>query len=306
MRDTFTRRDNIVLKTRNLMSNLPKLGMVPKPIQNDGITFLIPVKNEEKWIELSILSVIDAAEEVIVVDSSTEDSTSEIVSGLAKENDKIKHLRFYWGGNNAIGLARHLALMNAHTRWIFDWEGDQVVKPEGLKIWVDRLKQLDRNVYYMIDVPRLNFSSDLKHLSKNTPFGYQGRIYTWSPQLKYIIDRRCGVGQEHTAGDTIWGPRLPPWYKLLRWSLPYAYHVNLKDLKRSVERQFWEDYMKNSEGYRTLEDYAAYRISKENLTIEQAKEKVLAEIRKDTIPYDIEKYGELPECLNNITINVKQ
>jgi glycosyltransferase involved in cell wall biosynthesis len=301
MRDELTSRDKLVIKTRGALSNLPKLRIVEKPIRQDGIAFLVPVKNEERWIEPCLLSIIDVADEVMVVDSSTEDKTTEIVAALAKQHDKIKHIRFYWNGNNAIALARHIALTSTRSRWIIDWEADQVVKTEGLRVWVDRIKKLDRSKYYMIDLPRLNFAVDLQHLYKPTPLGYQGRIFTWSPQLKYVLDQRNNWGQERLSGDSIWGQRLPPWYILLRWHEPYIYHLNIKNPRRMLERSYWESYMKNTEGYKTLEEYAAYRISKEKMTMEQAQQKYVSEALKNTIPYDKEKYGEMPEILRKMT-----
>lgn len=305
MRDELTSRDKLVIKTRGMLSNLPKLGIVSKPIRKDGISFLVPVKNEERWIKPCILSIIDVADEVIVVDSSTEDKTTEIVDALAKQYGKIKHIRFYWNGNNAIALARHIALTSTQYKWIIDWEADQIVKTEGLLVWFDRLKHLDKSKYYMIDLPRLNFACDLQHLYKPLPFGYQGRIFTWSPQLRYTLDQRNKGGQERVVGDSIWGNRLPPWYTLLRWHEPYIYHLNIKNPKRMLERLYWESYMKNPEGFKTLEEYTRYRISKQDMTMEQAQEKFISETLKNTIPYDKEKYGELPEALRKISVDEK-
>jgi glycosyltransferase involved in cell wall biosynthesis len=301
LRDQLTRRDKIVFGLRNITSYLPKLHLCERPRKDDGVTFIIPVKNEENTIRSSILSITDDATEVIVVDSST-DRTTEIVAGLAAKNDKIKHMQLYYSGNNAIALARDLALMNVKTKWVFDWEGDQVVKPEDLKGWISKLKTLDKDRHYVIDIPRLNFSCDLMHLQKSMPFGWQGRLYTWSYQLRYIIDSRAGYGQEHVVGDSIWGSRLPPWYKLLRWNgPPYAYHLNFKNTKRLVERQFWENYMKDSEGYDCLENYTLYRLAKQNLTMEQARAIMALKMKEDTIPYDRERYGQLPSILNDLT-----
>ena len=58
--------------------------------------------------------------------------------------------------------------------------------------------------------------------------------------------------------------------------------------------------MKNPEGFKTLEEYARYRIGKENMTMEQAQEKFMSKMLENTIPYDKEKYGELPETLQKI------
>jgi glycosyltransferase involved in cell wall biosynthesis len=58
---------------------LPKLGLFKKPnFHKDGLSFIVPVKDEEKWIEPCILSIERVADEILVVDSSVEDSTTSI------------------------------------------------------------------------------------------------------------------------------------------------------------------------------------------------------------------------------------
>ena len=55
-----------------------------------GISVLLPTQNEEKIIKLSILSFLDFADEIIVVDNGSIDNTKEIIKDMAKKYPKIK------------------------------------------------------------------------------------------------------------------------------------------------------------------------------------------------------------------------
>lgn len=158
---------------RNTMAFLPIIGLKKKPnFHENGISFIIPVKDEERWIEASISSIQEAADEIIVVDSSVEDSTTEIVKSLLKSNNKIKHIRFYCNGPHAFALSCHIGLVNVTYRWVFKWDSDFVAKSdEALNEWKRKLSQLNKDSYYVIDLPRINIEGDLHHQPKDCPFG---------------------------------------------------------------------------------------------------------------------------------------
>ena len=110
-------RDKFVVAFRDVLAMLPKLGLVKKPtFHKDGISFIVPVKDEERWIEPCIRSIESVADEILVVDSSVEDNTTKIVEALAKRYDKIKHIRFYWEAANAFALSCHIGLVNANYK----------------------------------------------------------------------------------------------------------------------------------------------------------------------------------------------
>jgi glycosyltransferase involved in cell wall biosynthesis len=216
LKDTLGTRDELVIGVRNALSVLPKLGIVKKPtFHKEGISFIVPVKDDERWIKPCILSIESVADEIIVVDSSVEDNTTKIVESLAEHNGKIKHIRFYWQGANAFALSCHIGLVSANYKWIFKWDSDFVAKSnEALMDWMNRLKRLDKDRYFVIDVPRINLEGDLQHHPKSCPFGvYEARLFTWSPELKWALKDNYW---EQVLGDNIWGHRFPPWYKIVR------------------------------------------------------------------------------------------
>jgi glycosyltransferase involved in cell wall biosynthesis len=299
LQDTITTRDKAILGARSVLSYLPKVGLKKKPNYHPyGVSFIVAVKDEERWIKPCIQSISDVADEIIVVDGSVRDKTTEIVADLAKNNAKIKHMRLYWTAVNAFALSLHAGLVSASYKWVFKWDSDQIAKsPEAIQEWIDRLKKLDKNRYYVIDVARVNLEGDLYHQPKTVPFsGYEGRIFTWSPDLRWGV--KAGM-TEQPSGDTMWGHRFPPWFTNLRWHEPYVFHCNIKDPKRMLTRCYWGDFMKyNETKFVSLEDYTEYRVKKDlNLTMDQAVEKIMAEINQGLVPYDEARFGKLPKLL---------
>ena len=65
---------------------LPYIGLVPKPSRENGISVRITVKNEAEWIELNLISIKDFADEIVIVDAST-DETPEIIEKVASRYD---------------------------------------------------------------------------------------------------------------------------------------------------------------------------------------------------------------------------
>ena len=284
---------------RDALALLPKLGLVRKPsFHADGISFVLPVKDEERWIKPCIASIEAVADEIIVIDSSVEDSTTDIVAGLAAGNPKIKHVRFYLEGPYAFALACHIGLVTANYRWVFKWDSDFVAKSdEAMREWKSRLNALDKSKYYVVDLPRVNLEGDLAHQPVDVPYGiFEARVFTWSPELRWALKEGYW---EQVTGDSIWGHRFPPWYKQLRWNEPYIFHCNIKSPRRMVLRRFWMDYMIHKEaGFPTLLAYAEFRVRKDwGMSMEEAERKVQNELMAKLLPYDKARFGELPKVL---------
>jgi hypothetical protein len=78
---------------------------------------------------------------------------------------------------------------------------------------------------------------------------------------------------------------------------------------------FWMDYMINRDDrFQSLEAYTAYRVQKDwHMSLEEAQVKAMESLKKDLIPYDKARFGDLPEILthhaserNKFTENVRQ
>ena len=66
-----------------------------------------------------------------------------------------------------------------------------------------------------------------------------------------------------------------------------------------IMRLFWADYMVNRESdFPSLEAYTTFRVKRDwNMTMEEAGKKFSEELMKKLIPYDKEKFGELPKVV---------
>lgn len=322
MRDRLTFRDRCVFLARRVLSNLPELGVVAKPKHHkEGISAVVPVKNEARWIKPCILSFVNYVDEVIVVDSSS-DETPAIVQSTADSNWKVKHIQFCCGKQNAIAIARQIGLETASYKWILMLDADMVAK--DITVWINRLKSLNPNKYYCIDLGRVNIEGDIYHQSKGLPFGsYAARFFTWSPDLQYMmktyVEPRMhgwerfvtnpqedlktatkGYEQVSTSYNGRCSKRFPLYYELRRWTEPLIYHFNIKSPKQILTRMFWEEYMGSSDKNLTLEQYAQHRVTEDwHMTMDEAEDKIISMMKDSLAPYDKNRFGELPELVKN-------
>jgi glycosyltransferase involved in cell wall biosynthesis len=209
MKDKFTFRDKIVIELHKIVSNI---GLHGKPKDKFGVSFLIACKDSEEWIQRSILSVINVADEVIVVDGSVGDKTEDIVKNF--HNSKIRYFKSFskskegkWGG---FVEDLNFGLRESSFRWVFKWDADMVAEIDGLTVWYNRLKSLNPRYFYEVDVARVNPCKELDF------GGYEGRLFTKHNSVNYtwVPDRDSIV--------------YPFWYRLLRWNEKFILHLNPK------------------------------------------------------------------------------
>ena len=113
----------------------------PKKIkQFSSITVIIPAHNEEKYIQSSIKSVIDATfngpKEIIIIDDGSKDSTAEIASRYAKGN--IRLIRTKHSGKSA-SINKALKLAKGELIAIVD--GDSCIHKNALLEMKDELER---------------------------------------------------------------------------------------------------------------------------------------------------------------------
>jgi glycosyltransferase involved in cell wall biosynthesis len=280
----------------------------------------MPARNEEDWIEPCILSLIKYVDEIIVVDDNSTDDTARIVKSLANSYEKVRYVNFTGNTSSSLIIARELSLELANYKWILNFDADMVVK--DLTVWINRLNNLDKNKYYIINLPRVNLEGDLNHQPKSFPFGgWTARIFTWSPDLHYTVktfmeprrhghedvmnligdDRIIVKSYEQISCSSLGRctKRFPLYYQLLSWNEPLVFHCNIKSPKHDLVRIFLEEYTASKTNL-TFEQYAEHVVTEEwGMTMEQAVDKIASAESKKLMPYDKEKYGELPEVLKN-------
>ena len=107
-------------------------------MQRDRITAAIITKNEEKNIRDCILSVKGWADEIVVVDGYSTDSTTQIATELGA---KVISHRF----EGDFSIERNIAMQNASGEWVLYLDADDRVTPD-FKQKVDNIIGKDASV----------------------------------------------------------------------------------------------------------------------------------------------------------------
>jgi len=288
----------------NTFCYLPYIGLIPKPSRKNGISVMIRTRNEEEWIELSLLSIKDFADEIVVVDAST-DRTPEIIEDAASKYDLNLNLLSY---NpiypNTFSLRAvdyinqsNIALKNTSFRWVIRWDGDFVARTSGefsIMHLREKILNLNPNMYYVIYLPVVNLEGDIFHQGA-AKVNIEGRLTTYSSNLNYISRRK---GREI---DLYYPYYHKPVYRFIIKKEYNIFHMNtLKAAKRLLFRRFLIWRASNYNEFPSLEDYAMYRIKKEWRidNFEEAARYYVNEILcKSLVPYDKNQFGEYPDLL---------
>lgn len=85
------------------------------------------VKNEEKYIEQCIKSVMSVVDEMVIVDTGSTDNTVKIVKKLG-----AKVFSYEW--ENDFSKARNFAISKATSDWIFILDADEVLHPDDVHL----------------------------------------------------------------------------------------------------------------------------------------------------------------------------
>src|SRR3990170_5322396 len=103
-------------------------GMVPSPavLRPFGISAVTLAKNEEEWVETSILSILETVDELVVADHESEDDTPEILRDLAERLPR--KIRLVSSEGRDFPSAVNLTIAQTRYRWILRWHADFVAR----------------------------------------------------------------------------------------------------------------------------------------------------------------------------------
>jgi hypothetical protein len=207
MQDTYTTKDKAVLKLHETASffstNLPEHPF--------GVSFLVTVRNCP-LIRGALKSIIPYADEIILVDGSDTNSTSNLIKDLPQQ--KIRYIKDQTP-DGGYKHTRHVHQLNLGLnlccyRWIYKFDGDMILNSAGWLNWRKRLEVLEPQFFYVIDLPCVNPSKKLAF------GGYEGRLYTQKKGVKY-----------HWINDAD-RIKFPIYYRMLRWHEKYVTHLDPK------------------------------------------------------------------------------
>lgn len=276
----------------NIASFAPRLGLAPKPGgRRPGISALMRLKNESRWIETAIRSLAPFVEHFSIVDNGSTDGTPEIIERVARELALDYTLELLPGED--FGEVCDRALRNTVCRWVLRWDGDMIARTDGPESFA-RIREfafsLDPERYYVVYFPHIRLEGDLFHQDPDFPLHHEDWLFTFSPDLRH---QRAGRYREVLY---------PLYYKRVYCWKPSSFHIASLDPPESfIMRKYWTDWRHCNDftAWPTLRSYMEARIRDEYGTDSPAEAGALyiRELFAGFIPYDRGRFGDYPELL---------
>lgn len=184
------------------------------------VTIGIPVYNVEEYVEKSILSAINQIYpyiEIIIVDDCGNDNSMNIVRRIVKDNLKenttiriIEHPR-----NEGLGIARNTILDNAHGKYLYYLDSDDVMTEECIDLLIRSMAENDSDVVI----------GSVKRIDYNTGKCVSDNNYNYQP----IVHRNAGI---HAFSNGAYF-HIEQWNKL--YNLEFLKKNNIKCVQRYYE-----------------------------------------------------------------------
>lgn len=159
------------------------------------ISAIINTYNEEKRLSRCLASLKGFANEVIVVDMMSSDSTREIAKNFGARVFKHKRISF-------VEPARNFAIEKAKYEWVIILDADEEL-PESLKIFLKKEIKTPQASYYRIPRKNIIFSKWIKHTGwwpdYNIRFFKKGAV-SWN-QIIHSVPITTGLGFDLPARE---------------------------------------------------------------------------------------------------------
>lgn len=142
------------------------------------------VKNEEKWVWFSIISIIDYVDKVIVFDTGSKDSTRDILNTLkAIYPEKMQLTFFDRFPEKDLAYLRQLQIEMTGTEWFMVLDGDEIWPKESIESIVNLLPVTNAS---LVAVPFINFVGNLNNIQNPAVNTYRLKDVTGSFTLRFI------------------------------------------------------------------------------------------------------------------------
>lgn len=163
--------------------DIPEIRMLAKSYEEKpGLSVCMIVKNEEKFLGQCLDSIKDLADELIIVDTGSNDGTVDIAK---RHGAKV----YFHKWENDFSKARNYSLSYATNEWIFIIDADEELMTEDIPILKEVMRQKD---YNMISVNVYNlgpegslvssFLPSIRMFRRSTGAKYEGIVHN---QLKF-------------------------------------------------------------------------------------------------------------------------
>jgi len=154
------------------------------------------VKNEERWVWFSILSIINHVEKLLIFDTGSKDKTRDILRLVKlRYPEKINLMFFDDFPERKIGFLRQLQIEMTETEWFMIIDGDEIWPQKNIKIVLELLASTNAS---LVAVPFVNFVGNLNYIQNPLVNTYRIKNISGSITLRFIKTHFNGV---HAQGE---------------------------------------------------------------------------------------------------------
>ncbi|MBI5358404.1 glycosyltransferase [Candidatus Amesbacteria bacterium] len=138
------------------------------------------VKNEDKWIWYSLMSVLDYVDEIMVWDTGSIDKTVEIIKSI--DNPKIKFRQRLVSNAQDLTSARQVMLSATKADWLMILDGDEIWPEKAL---VESISKLDNSLNFLVN-KFWNLAGDVYHYQPDNAGKYRIGKHTGHLTIRFI------------------------------------------------------------------------------------------------------------------------
>lgn len=107
-------------------------------MSNPKVSVIIPVYNTEKYLNDSVMAILNQTLrdiEIIVVDDGSTDKSVELIKNLAAKDERIQ---LFTQANHGQSVARNAGLDRATGEYVYFMDSDDLLEPNTLKVCYDK------------------------------------------------------------------------------------------------------------------------------------------------------------------------
>jgi glycosyltransferase involved in cell wall biosynthesis len=263
-----------------------------------GITAVVAMKNEEYTLPFCLESLIGFADQIVIIDNGSEDSSLEKAKAFKNAFGNKVEVDIIELPGALLGDCREAGLKAACYQWHLRWDADMVAHTDGANDMKKlREKILKDNTPRAIQLPRVNIYGDLQHA--------MGEIIDPGEPI-LIWFNKAVFYKEYGKFDSI---KVPFYFRQDNEMINYYFHCSgLKSDENLIHRFHyftWREYYNHfTDKYRpqTLQSFEAFK-SKRNLyllgTIEKKsiKYRYMRQLVSQFVKFNTQLYGDYPKIL---------
>jgi len=268
-----------------------------------GISAVVAMKNEEYTIPFCLQSLIGFADQIIIIDNGSEDTSLTIAKEFKKNHSGEIEVDIVEMPGALLGDCREAGLNKTRYQWHLRWDADMIAHTDG-EFDMKKLKEkvLKDRTPRTIQLPRINLSGDLFHVTKYKDWDAGEPILMWfNKDINY---------QEFGKFDSV---RVPKYYIQVKESTNYYFHCQgLKSDANLIHRFHYfpwrEKYNQYNDSNRPehIKTYEEF-VSKRNLFLFDTNEmcKVKYRYQRQCVQnfekLNLNKFGYFPKVLRKET-----